>query len=160
MESSINTYSPQDVTLDIGNFVLQAWKSISIQKSTPGFRRVRGIRGKNTRSRNRDTSATITILVMQTSHTNDVLSQIHARDLQNGRGRMKILLKDASGSSVFHSNEAYIEDYPRAVYGDSISYHEWTIFCQSVDKHVVGGNSIPSTNLFDSLTAGVAGLLN
>jgi len=158
METTINTYSPTDVYLNIGRFTCQSWKSIEIER-TVGFRTIRGIRGKNTRVANPDTSATIRVQVLQTSHTNDVLSAIHDQDLDEKTGRLEVLLTDKSGSSVFKSSEAYLMKFPRAVYSGELVYHEWEIFCQKTTKYLVGGNNKPETKLFDSLTSALSGLI-
>ena len=160
MERTVNTYSPNDVSLQIGSYICGAWKLIEIDRSVKGYKKIRGIRGKNTRVPNVDNSANIRIQIMQTSHTNDVFSLIHEKDLLEKTGRLSVTLKDKSGSSVFHSNEAYIEGYPKTIFSDDIVFHEWEIFCQSTSIYRVGGNNTPETKLFDSLTSALTNLIN
>jgi hypothetical protein len=98
---------------------------------------------------NVDTSATITISLLQTAQGNDVLSHIHELDLKEGTARIALLLKDRSGRSVFNSNEAFITGYPTANYSGQFEYRNWELFCQSTTAYVVGGNAKPSTDLLD-----------
>lgn len=147
---TVTTYSPNDVKLTIGGYQVVGWQNITISRTVKGFGVVRGIRGKNTRVLNRDTSATIQISLAQFSPSNDVLSYIHELDLDEGTARIALTLKDGSGGSIFSSNEAYITGYPTTVYSGGFEYRGWEIFCQSTTTYKVGGNTRPSTSLFDS----------
>jgi len=139
--AKIFTYSPKEVGITIGGYTVTGWKSISIRRSVSGFMPIRGIRGKNTRVRNRDTSCTITLPIMQTSMSNDVMQRIHELDMAHGTARIELTVKDASGTSVFSSFEAYILGYPEVVYSEGMEFREWVIFCQSTSSYVVGGNA-------------------
>jgi hypothetical protein len=147
----VYTYDPSQVKLLIGDYDAIGWDRISIKKTSPSFRLIKGINGKHTRTQDYDTSAVITISVMQTSPTNDVLSRVHELDIINGTGRLEILLKDNSGDSEFGSSEAFIEDYPESKFSDSIEFNVWTIICQSTDGFVVGGNARPSENVISDI---------
>lgn len=155
---TVDTYDPSDVTLIIGGYQIKVWESISIARSAPGFVTIRGIRGKNTRVRQNDTSAVIQVPILQTSPSNGVLSEIHSLDLQNGTGRIGLALKDSSGRSVFSSDEAYIVGYPETVFSGTFEYRVWNIFCQTTKSFRIAGNSRPSTSLFDSALSSISDL--
>lgn len=162
MSFSVNTYSPTDVTLAFGGYVLTGWNTINIQRVYAGMTAVDGINGKNTRVRNNNTAAVINFSCLQTGEANDILSQIHALDLQTGSARISLTLKDLSGSSIFTSSEAYILQYPEVVFSDSFEYRVWSIRCNTSDGWIVGGNLRPSTSLFDSTLStisDIAGLI-
>ena len=150
---TVNTYSPKDVILTLSGYQFTGWSTLSITRSVKGFSLVRGIRGKNTRVRNPDTSATVTISLIQSSQGNDVLSDIHQQDLTFGTGRITLMLKDSSGRSVFHSDESFITGFPTATFSGQFEYRNWEIFCQSTSTYTVGGNARPS-NLLDGLLDG------
>ncbi len=147
---TVNTYSPKDVILTISGYQFTGWDSITISRSVKGFNTIRGIRGKNTRVRNTDTSATVAISLLQSSQGNDVLSDIHQQDLNFGTGRLTLMLKDNSGRSVFSSNEAFIPSFPTASFSGQFEYRNWEIFAQTTTTYTVGGNARPS-NLIDGL---------
>ena len=147
---TVQTYSPKDVILTVGGYQLTGWQSINVSRSVKGFTVVRGIRGKNTRVKNVDTSATITISLIQSAQGNDVLSYIHELDLDEGTARIALLLKDRSGRSVFSSNEAFITGYPTATFSGQFEYRNWELFCQATGTYTVGGNAKPATDLLDS----------
>lgn len=153
---SVNTYSPSEVVFEIGGYQLSGWDTMAVVRRVQSFTPVAGIRGKNTRVPSRDTSATITISLIQTSPSNDVLSRIHQLDIERGTGRMTILLKDNSGRSVFSSDEAYITGYPEVTFSGDFEMRTWSIFCQKTQSFTVGGNTRPETSLVDSLISGVS----
>lgn len=157
---TVNCYSPKDVSLNIGGYPVAGWQSITIARSVKGWTVVRGIRGKNTRVRNNDTSATLVITLMGSSPTNDVFSQIHELDLEFGTARIALTLKDASGTSVFSTNEAYITSYPSAAFTGRIEDRTWELFAQSTESYIVGGNSRPVTSLFDNALSEASDFVN
>lgn len=157
---TVNCYSPSDVTLSFGGYQIAGWDTISITRRSQGFITVPGIRGKHTRVPSGDTSATITISLLQTSQTNDVLSEIHRLDLEYGTGRIALTLKDNSGNSVFSSDEGYITGYPETVYSGGFEQRVWTIFAQTTQSYNVAGNGTPNTNLFNSALNAVTSLFN
>jgi len=154
---AVNTYSPSDVKVDIGGYVLAGWDNITLAPTMAGFTPVRGIRGKHTRVQSLDTSATLTITLIQTSPSNDVLSRIHELDRERGTGRISLTLKDFSGRTVVSSSEAYVVSYPEVVFSGGFEYRAWTIFCQSTTTYV-GGNTKPETTLVDSIVNGIKGV--
>lgn len=153
---TVNTYNPSDVRLTIGGYQLAGWNSITISRNRQGFIPIPGIRGKHTRVPTNDTSATITISMIQTSPSHDVMSYIHELDLTEGTGRLELSLRDASGRSVFNSIEAYIIGYPETVYSDDFEYRLWSIYCQTTNDYLVGGNTRPETTLVDNLVGRVS----
>lgn len=160
MSFSVNTYSPTDVTLAFGGYVLTGWNTINIQRVYSGFIPVDGINNKNTRVRNTNTAAVINFSCLQTGDANDLLSQLHALDLQTGAVRIALTLKDLSGSSIFTSSEAYILGYPEVVYSDSFEWRVWTLRCTSSEEYLVGGNTRPNTSLFDSTLNSISDGIN
>lgn len=155
---TVNTYSAKDVSLSFGGYQIAGWDSISITRTSPSFVTVKGIRGKHTRVPSGDTSATITVSILQTSPSNDVLSEVHRLDIENGTGRLDVMLKDSSGKSVFSSDEAYITSYPETTFSGGFEYRSWTIYCQTTKSYSVGGNSYPQTNLFNKALDAVSNI--
>ena len=157
---NINTYSPSDVQLSIDGYKVTGWVTISIKRSRDSYTLVSGIRGKNTRVRNYDKSAIITLNVLQTSETHDILSEIHRQDTidigledatTTDNARLVITLKDESGSSAFQSEDAFIVGYPELKFSQDFEERAWVIQCLTTNIFKVGGNLRPSTPLIDSI---------
>ena len=156
---SLNTYSPSDVILTVGGYQLTGWESITIARRLDSFIPVYGIRGVHTRIPTNDSSAFITIPLLQTSQSNEVLSTIHGLDIVEGTGRLVLLLKDKSGKSVFSSSEGYIVGYPETVFSGTFEYRQWRILCQTTDTFIVGGNAKGTSSILDSTLSAVSSLL-
>ena len=157
---TINTYSPSDVDLFIDGYKVSAWEKISIKRDRESYTHISGIRGKNTRVRNYDKAATITLNVLQTSETHDILSEIHRQDTVDNEtdetattdnARLVITLKDRSGTSAFQSEDAYIAGYPSLDFSQDFEDRVWIIRCLTTNQFRVGGNLRPSTALLDSI---------
>lgn len=147
----INTFNPSSTTLLLSNHKVHGITEIAVKKNSTTFEIVKGIRGKNTRRRNRDSSCVISVSLIQTSTSNDVLSEIVALDKEQGTGQITLLLKDISGSTLIKSDNAFIEDYPEATFQENISMRTWNIYCLSTSEYVIGGNITPPS-IIDRLT--------
>lgn len=155
---TVNTYSPKDVILSFGGYEIAGWDNITIARTSPSFVTVKGIRGKHTRVPTGDTSAYISLNILQTSPSNYVLSEVLNQDEINGTGRISLTLKDNSGNSVFSSDEAYITGYPEVVFSGGFEYRSWSLFCQKTDSFTVGGNNYPETSLFNAALNAVSNI--
>ena len=159
MSFEVDTYSPSEVVLAFGGYPLTGWNTISIRTAKPYYNTARGIRGKNTRYRNIDTSATITFSCLQTGEANDIMSEIHRKDFTFGTGRISLTLKDNSGNSLFHSDEAFIDGFPETTYSGQFEYRVWSITCLTIKEWNTGGNSIAPNSLFNKATGFVGDAL-
>ena len=154
---SIATYTPAHVTLTLGGHVVSGWDQITVRRNVQGFKHIAGIRGSGTRVRNKDSSATLSVELAQTSNTNTIFSQIHQLDLSQGTGRLELMLRDADGDFVFQSNTGYIAGYPEAGFAGDILTRTWTINCQS-STLFVGGNAAQGFDLFSKAKDAISGL--
>lgn len=145
---SVYTYSPKDVSFIIGGYALTGWGSITISRNSQVYTQVKGIRGKNTRYRNTDTSATITVSILQTEDANDILSSIVDADYTFGTGRIAITIKDGSGKTLISSSEAFISGYPETTFSGGFEYRNWTILCNNTAQFTIGGNSSAQESVF------------
>jgi hypothetical protein len=146
---TVNTYSASDVVLSFGGYSVIGWDEISVRRDTAASNFIRGIRGKNSRIMNPNTSAVISITCPQTSDAHSVFSQIVEADLlTNGNGRLQVILKDLNGGLVLSSNEAYVTGYPDVSYKNSIENYTWLIQCYSTRYSGLTSRT-PQTSLFD-----------
>jgi hypothetical protein len=140
MAFEVNTYSPSEVLFEVAGYQISGFKAITVSRNSPSFTIIKGIRGRNSRIRNRDSSCTITVDLIQTSIINDVLTQLHQEDIRTNAGRFNLDLTDQLGSSKIVSKDSFIESYPELVYSDSIEYRRWSFICLTTDYYTVGGN--------------------
>jgi len=156
--SEISTYSPESVLLILGGAALTGWNSISISRDADQFNVIKGIRGKHTRSRNYDNSATIVLELPFSSDWNYILSQIVTQDSQSATGRCEILLKDNSGNSIFKTTQAYVRKFADVTFDATISSRIWSIQCLDVDVYTVGGSTSPAASLVSNVYNRVSSL--
>jgi hypothetical protein len=150
MAFEVNTYSPSEIGLEISGYRITGFEKISISRNSPAFSLIKGIRGKNSRQRNRDSSCSVVVNIIQTSLVNDVLTQILEEDIRTNSARLTLNLTDGLGSSKIVSREAFIEGYPETDYSGDIVYRSWTIVCLSTDLFRVGGNAKLGGNAFSA----------
>lgn len=100
-----------------------------------------GVDGDVTRSRNMDRRAKVTVSLMQTSPTNDLLSALYlaGRAGTNGGDVAAFMMVDNNGRLVISGAEAWIMDTPKPSYGKSASEYEWVIRIANCDAFF-GGN--------------------
>jgi hypothetical protein len=149
MSFNVTTYSPSDVVFTMGGATLSGWDRITIKRNSPSYKMVRGIRGKNTRIKNPDTSATIEVVLTSTSESNQLFRNILDQDEKFGTGRLEISIKDTFGTEVFNTIEGYISSHPDIGYEPDISTRGWTIECLS--SSFTNGEGWGVLSLFNSI---------
>jgi len=154
----VYTYSPEEVDFILCGYKLQGWSSIAVSRAAPVFTKVTGIRGKSTRVRNKDTSATIFIDLVRTSPANTILSEIVRLDSIHGTGRLELLIKDKQGGSLYSSVEAFIEGYPDDAFTTEINNRRWVVNCLSTSDWNVAGNEQAQDSLFNRLSSSISNI--
>ena len=125
---------------------------INIARDTDSWTHTTGADNLATRVYSANDSAKITLAVMQSSNSNDVLNALWSRDrsLKNSQGLFTILVSDKSGRSVYSSTEAYIGKIPDSVFGNGVNGREWVVNCTKL-THSVAGNSLVSPEIVEIL---------
>ncbi|MNK14289.1 hypothetical protein D3C87_323890 [compost metagenome] len=151
---TVNTYSASDVILSFGGYSVIGWDEISVRRDTAQSNFIKGIRGKNTRIMNPNTSSVISVVCPQTSEAHAVFGQIVSGDLlTGGNARLQVILKDLNGGLVLSSNEAYVTGYPDVSYKNSIQNFTWLIQCYSAEYSGLTSRT-PQSSLFDFVLGG------
>lgn len=108
---------------------------IAFSKAAPPFSTKVGVGGNVTRSRNHNRSGTVTITLMQTSESNDRLTEIHKADLAapNGAGVGSFTMQDIGGTTIFTAAKAWIEADPDATFEAEAGTRDWVIAYELLD---------------------------
>ena len=133
------TYVPSNVNLVISGLPISGWNEITVVRNSPVIKQIRGIKGKNTRTRLKDSSATIVIETLQTELLNEVFTLALQADQLNGTARLELALTESTGTSFFTTTSAYITAYPQKKYSKDISSVVWTLACD--DSQMFIGNA-------------------
>jgi hypothetical protein len=88
-----------------------------------------GVDGECSRSLNMNRMAKLTISLMQTSDSNDILSAMYAaqRLSSNGNDIVACRIEDSNGRLVVTGPECWVKDLPKPTWGKSAKEYEWVI---------------------------------
>lgn len=114
---------------------------LTITKESDAFSSVVGTDGEVSRSKTNDRRATVEIILMSTSPTNDILSAIHVADINapGGAGVGSFLVTDLGGTSLYAAGNAWIKRSPDVTYGREPNERTWTLEVD-VLQDFTGGN--------------------
>lgn len=141
---TVKTYSPKKVQLIVlGNIIsgFAAGTFIVASREVDAFTKILGGDGEVARTQSANRSGEVTITLLQTSGSNDILSAIAVADELAGTGIGPIIIKDTGGSTVLFSGEGWIRKQPDVEFADEAGDREWIIDMASMD-YFVGGNQL------------------
>lgn len=140
----LKTYDPGQYDVIFAGRLLEGFGEdtfISVAVEAPGFSDRVGVDGEVTRAKSYDSRATVSVTLMQTSLSNNVLSSIYLADraAPNGAGVGSLRIVDRSGTSVFEASRAWIQREPDAELGREASERTWELRCADY-RGLHGGN--------------------
>jgi len=124
------TYNPKKVSISLGNHTVTGFLKgtfLTISRNSDAFSVEPGSDGEVARVASADESGTYVLAVMQTSATNDFLSDKLAADIASNVDTFPVLVKDLSGSTISQAAEAWVKKAADVVFSDGIEGREWTI---------------------------------
>lgn len=90
----------------------------------------------------------LTLNLLQTSPTNDLLSIAHIADITGNAGIYPMIIKDLGGTQSFVSTKSFIITPASTKLSSEISERQWKFYCPNA-FYYVGGNDIFTTgNVF------------
>lgn len=125
---ALRTYDAKQVAVVIGGVICQAYADgefVRVERNQDQFTLIKGADGESTRSKSNDRSGRITLILQQTSETNDLLAAIAVADEVSNNGIVPILVKDNSGNSLHTAAQAWLVKYPNSSYGKESGTKEW-----------------------------------
>jgi len=114
---------------------------VRIERESPAFDDVVGTDGEVSRSKTNDNRATVTVLLMQTSDSNAILSALHNQDkiATGGSGVGPLVIKDLQGTTLYASGECWVRSTPNASFDRTATSREWEIRVANL-QDFTGGN--------------------
>jgi len=128
----MRNYDPKEVSVIAGGHSVAGFAEgefVRVEPNADEFSDVAGSQGDVSRARTADRRATVTIILQQTSPSNDVLSGFVELDRlsPNGGGVFSILIRDRQGTTVFQAEEAWIQRRPDLTFSNEVQNREWVI---------------------------------
>jgi len=127
----MKTYDPGAVIVTFGSLALTpGFGEDSFLEFDPAdvlFTKKVGASGEVVRVRSRNRSGSFKLSCLQSSQVNDFLSAVAAADQLTGSGVLPFMVKDANGTTLLSSKNAWISDRPHAAFAKDAGEREWVI---------------------------------
>ena len=142
------TYSPEDVVVILHNTKFSHQISgytegsfLEVERIIPHAALTNGADGTNARVVRAVKNCDISLTLMQTSESNDILSQLLVLDegSRDGSDVFAITIKDNTGRTVMSSAAAFIGTVPNVSFSQEVSDRPWIIHAIHMVEHI-GGN--------------------
>ena len=144
MANESRVYNPARVLAIVGVVPLQGFGEdtfISIEPMSDSMTSKSGVDGEVSRSIGTDGRHLVTITLMQTSPSNDVLSGLVQVDrLTCGGASFPFKLEDLCGRTLFFAGTAWVKRRPNITFGREVSEREWQIETGTPTINIIGGN--------------------
>lgn len=138
------TYDPKEVHVIIGGTPISGFADgtfVQISFDEQQWNKVTGADGLTSRSKSNNFGGQVTITLLQTSNSNDVLSAIWNRDRRSNDGVVTLLVKDALGRTTWSAAQAWIQKMVDQDFSKETEEREWVFDCADL-RGLAGGNQI------------------
>jgi hypothetical protein len=143
MSVALKTYDPQQYSMIVAGQIMDGYGDgtyITVARNEDGWMYKSGVDGSGARAKNSNRSGRITLTLLQTSDSNDILSALAAQDeLTGGTAVFPILCRDGSGRSVFGGATCWIVKQPDSEFAKEVGTRQWVFETNRLDMFV-GGN--------------------
>lgn len=140
----MQTFDPKLVVLTFMGVPITGYADdtfINAERDEDAFNKNVGAQGDVARVKTNNKSGSVTIVLQQTSLSNDFLSGIAAVDENLGTGVGPLMGKDIGGTTVMFSAAAWIRKLPATPMSKELQTREWIIDCGKLELNV-GGNAL------------------
>lgn len=137
----MRTYSPKKVQIIVADQILTGIAKgsfVVVEKKEDDFTTEIGSDGEGARTQSADESGSITITLMQTSASNDILNALRDADKASGASVFGLMVKDGSGRSIYTAAEAWIRKVPNSEFSDQKTERAWIIDSAILIHHTAG----------------------
>lgn len=139
---ALTNYDPAQVSVIFAGIPISGFADgtfVSIDQNEDSFALTIGSDGEGVRARSNNDSGRVTITLLQSSESNDLLSAAHNADKGTGNGVAPLLIKDNTGRTIIEANTAWIVRSPAQEFAREASSREWIIETNKLNQFV-GGN--------------------
>jgi hypothetical protein len=139
----MKTYDPKLVIVTFAGNILTGFAEgtfVTVEREADAYTKVVGSDGEVARVRSRNASGSVTITLMQTSVSNDVLDALAVLDEEANAGSGPLFIEDLLGNTFIAATAAWIRKRSNIEYGAELGSREWVI--DVADLKMVNGGSI------------------
>jgi hypothetical protein len=127
---AVKTYDAAEVQVIISGIPIQgvaAATFLSMARDSDTWTKIVGASGEVARSKSNDQSGVLTLTLLQTSASNDLLSALATTDELTNNGVGPLLIKDNSGRLLLQAESSWIQKPSDVERAQETSNTEWTI---------------------------------
>jgi hypothetical protein len=141
---AVKNYDPKLITLICGPKIISGYIDgtfVVAERNEQAFNLKVGVDGEGCRARSRNRSGKITFTLLQSSTSNDDLSDFAVLDEATGGGTFPFLGKDADGTTLLQATTAWVQKFANVEYGKEPAGRVWVIETDEL-LMFVGGNDV------------------
>jgi hypothetical protein len=135
-------YDPKAVTIVYAGQIMTGYDDgtfVTIERNNDMWALKMGADGIGTRAKSNDKSGKITLTLMSSSPSNDVLSGLAIADENTGAGAAPVLVRDGSGRTVATAAAAWVTKIPSTEFAKEVTNRVWVIETDNLQLFI-GGN--------------------
>lgn len=139
----VKSYNPASVSIVRGTKLISGYADgtfVTIERMTDTWSDQVGSDGEVSRAKNNDQRGTVTIVLTQTSPSNDDLDADATADELTGNAAAPLLVRDASGRTICSGDTSWIVKKPSLEFGREVGPRTWVIRVANLVQFS-GGNS-------------------
>ena len=139
---TVKTYDPKQVQIIIGGQTISGFADgefINVERDEDMFTKVSGADGEVSRAKSNNKMGTMTLTLLGTSASNDILSAFAVADELSNSGIVPIICKDSLGTSTLFAGEGWVKKMPAYTASKEISTRAWVFDLAEVEIFI-GGN--------------------
>lgn len=139
---ALRQYDPKQISLIVGGKIITGYADgtfVTPERNEDAFMLKVGVDGEGSRSKNANKSGKITIVLMQTSPSNDYLSALALADELSGNGVVPALMKDNLGTTLVTALSAWVKKIANPEMAKEVGTRTWVIETDELNM-LVGGN--------------------
>lgn len=144
MGTTMKVYDADQITILIGAILVDSGfadgEFCRVEQDEDDFKKVVGTDGSVTRSKTNNRTARITIILNQTSESNQAFTALRTLDIStpNGAGIVPVLIKDRQGNTVFEAEHGWIAKAPDVSFDRVSTNREWVFDTGRLDRNDAG----------------------
>lgn len=132
-------YSSKEVIITFGNLILRELAPdtfITITRDEQAWTKQIGATGEGARSKSNNNGGTVTVTLMQSSSSNDFLTDFAKLDETSNQAQFPLMIKDLLGTTLVASPGAWIQKLPDIEFGVELSTREWVFDTDQLEMYV------------------------
>ena len=139
---TVKTYDPKAVQIIVGGNQISGFADgefINVERDEDMFTKVTGADGEVSRAKSNNKMGTMTLTLLGTSASNDILSAFAQADELSNSGVVPIYIKDSLGTTILFSAEGWVKKMPAFTASKEITDRAW-VFDLAVVDVFIGSN--------------------